>query len=134
MDDQTTEEPQVDIEAIMEEIRAEILAKKLAIPLQNSNLVSARPAGERQLPAEFYDHLYQAGLLFDAAQVKLKVTKNPWPIAGPLLQKLRQKFHELVIFYVNQLGIEQARYNAHLFQAVTILGQELEKQRATSNE
>jgi hypothetical protein len=116
--------PEVDIEAIMREVRAEILAKKSA-RIQNSPLAAG--VGGRRFPPAFYDHLYQAGLTFDVSTVELHVTKIPIPIIGPLVERLRQKFHELVLFYVNRLAAEQADVNESLLNALSIMSQELEQ-------
>jgi hypothetical protein len=116
--------PDVDIETIMREVRAEVLAKKSA-RIKNSPLASG--VGGRRFPPAFYDHLYQAGLTFDVSTVELHVTKVPIPIIGPLLERLRQKFHELVLFYVNKLAAEQAEVNEHLLNAISVLSQELEQ-------
>jgi hypothetical protein len=116
--------PEVDIEAIMSEVRAEILAKKSA-RIQNSPLAAG--VGGRRFPPAFYDHLYQAGLTFDVSMLELHVTKTPLPIIGPLVEKFRQKFHELVLFYVHKLAVEQTKVNEHLLSATAILGQELEQ-------
>jgi hypothetical protein len=116
--------PNVDIEGIMREVRAEVLAKKSA-RIKNSHLASG--VGGRRFSPAFYDHLYQAGLTFDVSTVELHVTKIPIPIIGSIVEKLRQKFHELVLFYVNKLAAEQAEVNEHLLSAVSILSQELEQ-------
>jgi hypothetical protein len=116
--------PEVDIEAIMREVRAEILAKKSA-RIQNSPLAAG--VGGRRFPPAFYDHLYQAGLTFDVSTVELHVTKIPIPIIGPLVERLRRKFHELVLFYVNRLAAEQADVNESLLNALSIMSQELEQ-------
>jgi hypothetical protein len=116
--------PDVDIEAIMREVRAEVLAKKSA-RIQNSPLASG--IGGRRFPPAFYDHLYQAGLTFDVSTVELHVTKIPIPILGPIIESFRQKFHQLVLFYVNKLAADQARVNENLLSALSILSQELEQ-------
>ncbi len=115
--------PDIDIENIMREVRAEVLAKK-STRIQNSPLAAG--VGGRRFPPAFYDHLYQAGLTFDVSTVELNVTKIPIPILGPIIEKLRQKFHELVLFYVNKLAAEQAEVNENLLSAISILSQELE--------
>lgn len=120
---ETNTGPDVDIEAVMREVRAEVLAKKSA-RIQNSPLAAG--VGGRRFPPAFYDHLYQAGLTFDVSTVELHVTKVPIPIIGPIIEKLRQKFHELVLFYVNKLAAEQAEVNENLLSAMSILSQELE--------
>ena len=117
------DKPEVDIETIMRDVRAEVLAKKSA-RIQNSPMASG--VGGRRFPPEFYDHLYQAGLTFDVSTVDLHVTRIPIPIIGPIVEKLRQKFHELVLFYVNKLAADQAEVNENLLSAISILSQELE--------
>ena len=116
--------PDIDIETIMRDVRAEVLAKKSA-RIQNSPLAAG--VGGRRFPAEFYDHLYQAGMIFDVSTVELEVTRIPIPIIGPIIERLRQKFHELVLFYVNRLAAEQAEVNENLLSAISILSQELEQ-------
>jgi hypothetical protein len=120
----TNAAPDVDIETIMREVRAEVLAKKSS-RIKNSPLAAG--VGGRRFPPAFYDHLYQAGLTFDVSTVELHVTKIPIPIFGPIIEKLRQKFHELVLFYVNKLAAEQAEVNEHLLSALSIMSQELEQ-------
>ncbi|MFZ0546353.1 MAG: hypothetical protein WAM60_12990 [Candidatus Promineifilaceae bacterium] len=118
------EGPEVDIEAIMRDVRAEILTKKSA-RIQNGPLSAG--VGGRRFPPAFYDHLYEAGLTFDVSTVELHVTRIPVPIIGSIIEKLRQKLHELVLFYVNKLAAEQAEVNEHLLSALSILSQELEQ-------
>ncbi len=116
--------PDVDIESIMRDVRAEVLAKKSA-RIQNSPLASG--VGGRRFPPAFYDHLYQAGLTFDVSTVELHVTKIPIPIIGTIIESFRQKFHQLVLFYVNKLAAEQTQVNENLLSALSILSQELEQ-------
>jgi hypothetical protein len=119
---ETNAEQPVDIEQIMQEIRAEILAQR--------GLDAAVPTGGKRLPPEFYEHLYQAALGHDQIGVKLHVTPVKIPLIGPLIERLRQAVHQLVLFYVNQLAAEQVQVNRHLLQALRILSEELEKEAA----
>ena len=110
----------VNIETIMQEVRQEILARKLPgglnPPLQ----------GKRFAPA-FYEQLYQASLVQSQLGVKVYITKSPLPLVGGLIDWLRSKFHQLVIFYINQLAEQQADINNHLLQAISLMAQELEE-------
>lgn len=116
----------VDIEVIMQQIRRQILAKKAALgPAQPTSLT---PVGGKRLPPTFYEHLYQAALAHDQVGVKLWVTPVQLPLVGRLLERLRVKFHELVVYYVNQTAAQQIKVNHHLLQALSILSQELEKE------
>jgi hypothetical protein len=115
----TDNEP-IDIERIMQEIRAEILAQR--------GLGAAVPTGGKRLPPEFYEHLYQATLASDQLLIQLHVTPIRLPLIGPLLERLRRMVHQLVLFYVNQLAAQQTEVNGHMLQALSILSQELERQ------
>jgi hypothetical protein len=120
------DEPTVDVEAIMQEIRAEILA-------QRAGGAGAEPivavSGERFSPA-FYEHMYQAGLVYDQIKPNLFVSRSRIPLVGPLLERVRQKIHELVLFYVNQMAADQIRMNTQLLRALSVLAEDLERERA----
>ena len=113
----------IQVEEIMEAIRRQLAERPQTSPTE-SPLLSA-PDGP--LPSAFYQHLHQARLAHDRIEPRVQLTQSTVPIVGGLLQTLRQKLHELVLFYVNQLAANQIRVNAHLLEALTILSQELEK-------
>jgi len=110
----------VNIEEIMQEIRRQILSKKRV------GKPTLPVSGER-LPPEFYEQLYQASLLQGELGVKLFVSRSEVPLFGPLIDKLRGKLHELVLYYVNQSVAQQAQINDHLLRAITLLSQELDE-------
>jgi hypothetical protein len=108
---------ELNVEAIMQEIRQQILAQKGEdLPVQG-----------KKLPAEFYEHLYEAGLIYDQLPVKIHVTKVNIPIVGKLIEWLRGKLHQLVVYYVNQVALEQVKVNRHLIEAIGALGRSLEE-------
>ena len=115
---------EIDVEEIMQQIRARILAQQSTLPRYAETLVDV--SGKRFSP-EFYEHLYQANLAHNQVGVDLHVTPVPLPIVGPLLATLRRKLHELVLFYVNQVTAQQRQVNAHLLQALSLLAQELDE-------
>lgn len=120
------EEPQVKIEEIMKEIRAQIVAKNDAQTAgQGGAGVAVNLTGKR-LPADFYEHLYLARLSYNQLNIKRHVTRSTVPLIGPLLDKLRGALHELVLFYVNQLAAKQIAMNTHLLQALSLLSEEIE--------
>ena len=125
MSEKESSAEEVNIEEIMQEIRQQILEKKDVVWSGNSAAVTVR--GKR-LPPEFYEHLYQATLVHDQIDVRIHVTKVNVPVIGRLLQTLRGKLHELVVFYVNKLAAEQIQFNTHILQAVNLMAQELEKE------
>lgn len=124
-----TDETPINIEAIMQQIRREILAQQAAIGTDGRPLVSIEG---RRLPPEFYEHLVDAALVHDKIGVRLHVTPVNLPLIGPLLATLRTKLHELVIYYVNQVAERQLEFNRHLLQAVNLLAQQLEAEHAAS--
>jgi hypothetical protein len=114
---------EVNIERIMQQIRNQILARKTAVSGHEPPIVNIE--GKR-LPPDFYEHLYQAGLTYDRVDIQMNLTPITIPIIGPILQKIRQKLHELVLFYVNQVAANQIGVNTHLLRALSILSEELE--------
>ncbi|MCB9422041.1 MAG: hypothetical protein H6667_19730 [Ardenticatenaceae bacterium] len=119
------EEPEIiNIEDIMQEIRQQILAKQTTLAKQGGQFPVS---GERFSP-EFYEHLFQAALAYDQTQVKIHVTPHKTPIIGPIIQWVRYKLHELVLFYVNKSAVQQMLVNEHLLQAISIMSQELERE------
>ncbi len=110
----------VNIEEIMQEIRQQILQQrrvgKPPLPVK----------GDRLSP-QFYEQLYQATLLQGEVGVKIQVSPSGVPLIGPIIDKLREKIHELVLFYVNQSVSQQAAINDHILQLITLLSQEMEE-------
>jgi hypothetical protein len=119
MEQQEKNEADVDIEAIMQDIRQQILSQRRVgkgdLPV----------AGRRFSPA-FYEQLYQVGLMQSEIGVTMQVTKSNVPLVGTLIDKVRAKFHQLMLFYAEQVVAQQLPVNEHLLQAVTLLSQELE--------
>lgn len=105
----------VDIENIMQEVRQEILERELP-----GTVLLPRTA--TNLPSEYYEHLYHAALSQGNRDIDLVVTPSKAPIIGPLIDRLRVKFHELVVFYVGQFADKQAETNNHILQALSALG------------
>lgn len=105
----------VDIETIMQGVRQQILDRQLPGQVQ-------LPQEATNLPPEFYEHLFRAALSQGRLDIELDITPSSTPIVGPLVDRLRAKFHELVVFYVNQFAAKQAEMNNHLLQALSVLG------------
>lgn len=123
--DETTQPAEINIEEIMQQIRREILEKQTIVGKGGQPLV---PTGGKRFSPAFYEHLYHAALAHDQIQVKMHVTKVPIPLIGPVIEWLRGKLHELVLFYVNQVAAQQIEVNTHLMHALSILSQDLENE------
>ena len=114
----------VNVEEIMQQIRAEILAQR------QSQLNGDAPQPRlrsNQLAPEFYEHLYQATMLYDQMQVTLHVQKSAVPIFGPLINRLRTAVHMLVLFYVQQLAAKQMAFSKQMLAALNSLSNEMEE-------
>lgn len=105
----------VKIEDVMQEVRRTIMQRQLPGQIQ-------LPEATRNLPPEYYEHLARAGLAQTRLEVDLLVTPSRAPLIGPLIDRLRRKVHELVLFYINRFAANQARVNNHMLQALTVLG------------
>ncbi len=114
----------VDVEAVMRQIRAYIVARRnMAGPTSDVEL----PAFDGRLDAAIYEHLYHAALIHDQISLAINVVPSQTPIIGRVISLFRRKFHELVVYYVNQLAQKQIVFNRHLLGAVNGLTQEVEK-------
>jgi hypothetical protein len=103
--------PAVNIEDIMQEVRDEILSRTLPGRAK-------RPPAPRTLPPDFYEHLYRAGLAQGDLTIKPPIVKSTVPILGPLLDRIRQQFHQLVAYYFDHLAYKQSEINHHVLQAL----------------
>jgi hypothetical protein len=117
-------ETDIDIEEIMQQIRAEIRGRRVGRLVEQGAIV----AGDNlRLPPEFYEHLYQAEEAQQQVLGQLRLSPGGPFLIGPMLQWLRRKFHELVLFYVNESAARQIEVNRHLLQAIILLSREVER-------
>lgn len=125
MSEQAAHEAEINVEAIMQQIRQQIIAKRATVgPAAAGREIAV--TGKR-FPPEFYEHLYQARLALDEVQVPVFVSKSGVPLIGGLIVWLRTKFHELVTYYVNQSAARQVSASEHILRALSLIGQELEE-------
>ena len=115
----------MNVEEIMQSIREHVLRQQTAVSPDQPTI--RRKIQGKALPTEFYEHLHQATLGYDQINVQLDITSTNVPVIGVLLQRIRYKLHELVLFYVNQTAVKQINVNHHLLEAATILAQEVER-------
>ena len=127
MSEQAAHEAEINVEAIMQQIRQQIIAKRAAVGPAAVGGGEIVVTGKR-FPPEFYEHLYQARLALDEVQVPVFVSKSGVPLVGGLIVWLRTKFHELVTYYVNQSAARQTSASEHLLRALSLMGQELEEE------
>ncbi len=118
---------EVNIEAIMQDIRRQILSKKR---IGQADL----PLGGKRFSPAFYEQLYQASLMQSETGVTMLVAKSTVPLLGSLIDMLRSKLHQLVLFYIDQVVSQQTAVNDHLLQAITLMSQELEEEAKQESE
>lgn len=116
-------EAEVNVEAIMQQIRQQIIARRAEVDPDGRDIIVT---GKR-FPPEVYEHLYNARIALEESYVPVLVSKSGVPIIGPLIEWVRGKLHELVIFYVNQSAARQVAASNHLLKALSLMAQELEE-------
>lgn len=114
----------IDVEQIMQEIRSGIIERQAAERGQQP-IVSIHG---HVLPAEFYEHLFLAGLSYDQLTVTPLVTRMSIPVIGRWLEKLRAISHAPVVLYVNQLAGRQQRVNGALLRVLDGFSRQLESE------
>ncbi|MFO7662491.1 MAG: DUF4214 domain-containing protein [Chloroflexota bacterium] len=124
--DADTSPPSVNIEAIMQDVREEILSR--ALPGQAQQM-----AANRTLSPDFYEHLYRAGLAQSELVVKPPIIKSNTQLVGPLLDRFRQQFHQLVSYYFDHIALQQREINHHILQALRSLEQADGGENETNN-
>lgn len=72
-------------------------------------------------PFKYFEHLNRAAYLNNHLQLPVSARSSTAPLIGPLIDRLRGKAHELVVYYVNQQAAKQAELNRHLLSLVAIL-------------
>ena len=114
----------VDVEAVMRQIRAYIIAhRRTAGSAENIEM----PAFDGRLDPAIYEQLYHATMVHDQISLSIHVVPSRTPIVGRFIDLARYKVHELVLYYVNQLAQKQMMFNRHLLGAVNGLVQEIER-------
>jgi hypothetical protein len=125
------EAPDLDVEGIMQEIRARIRARRAEAKAKGLDY-EAYADGLYPLPPntilsrELYEAVRYAGLSHDKVNVEMALTTNRIPVLGDLVQRIRAALHELVLFYVNQLAARQSRFNEQTARALVTLVRDLE--------
>lgn len=125
------EEGNLDSEAIMQEIRARIRARRAEAKAKGLDF-EAYADGLYPLPPDaiFSRDLYEAvqyvALGYDKVNLELALTETRLPLVGGLVQQVRAALHAVVLFYVNRLAARQVRFNEQTARALTVLVRDLE--------
>jgi hypothetical protein len=121
----------IDAEAIMQEIRARLRARRAEAKAQGLDF-EAYADGLYPLPPdaplsrEVYEAVRRLGVGYDKVSVELALTQTRLPVIGGLVQRLRAALHGLVLFYVNRLAARQIQVNEQVARALAALVQDME--------
>jgi hypothetical protein len=125
------EAPDLDTEAIMQEIRARLRARRAEARARGldweayaDGLYPVPPGAV--LSRDLYEAVRHAGLGYDKIPVEMALTETRLPLAGGLAHRLRAALHELVLFYVNRLAARQVQFNEQAARALALLVRDLE--------
>jgi hypothetical protein len=121
----------IDAEAIMQQIRARIRARRaeakargLDFEAYADGLYPLSP--DATLSRDLHEAVRRLGLGYDKVSVELALTETRLPLIGGLVQRVRAAFHALVLFYVNRLAARQIQVNEQATRALTALVRDLE--------
>ena len=109
------------VENIIEDIRRQILTQKF----KEGGKTSQLNLDGNYFSTKFYDNLYQASV--SQQEIRLQVIKSNAPLIGPLIDRLRTMIHQVILFYVNQFVVEQARINQLTVELISEMSVEIEK-------
>jgi hypothetical protein len=128
-------DPQLDVDAIMAEIRAALMKRRAEAEARGVNfddLAMGRyaMADSDRFPMQLHEALQQASLLRDSTQVSLFVTPTTTPVIGGLIQRVRTALHQAILFYVNMSAERQIAFNTETSKALNRLTAAADKQLA----
>jgi hypothetical protein len=122
---------EIDAEAIMQEIRARIRARRaearsrgLDFEAYADGLYPSPP--DAVFSRDLYEAVRYADLGYDKVGVEMALTETRLPLIGGLGHRLRAALHEVVLFYVNRLAARQVRVNEQMARTLTTLVRDLE--------
>jgi len=125
------EAPDLDVEVIMQEIRARVRARRAEATARGLDW-QAYADGLYPLPPDvvlsrdLHEAVRYAGLDYDKIPVEMALVDERLPVVGRLVRRVRAALHELVLFYVNRLAVRQVRFNEQTARALALLVRDLE--------
>lgn len=124
-------DPEIDAEAIMRQIRANIRQRREAARTQGIDFDAFLDGIYHQDQGHFepavYYNIRRMNTMYDRITVKQYVSPRSVPLVGELMQRVRVAMHDLVIYYVNMLGSKQVLFNEALVYMLNDLLAGLEK-------
>ena len=128
-------DPAVDVEAVMNQIRANIRKRRMKAETGDLDLESfAGGLNSGQITSFGHDtdhSLCRLSATYNKINVGLALTASQVPVLGPLWQKVRRSLHHLVLFYVNMAASKQVVYM--FISLIKGLAEENERMKAEVN-
>ena len=111
--------PAEDIQQLEEAIQSHLEARQFSAPNQWSEfMITAVSSSHSQTEnKELISALSQATEYYDQLYVPLDIIDS----SIPLLTRMKQSVHQLVLFYVNKLGEKQTRVNDRILRVINPL-------------
>ncbi len=110
-------DPAVDVEAVMEQIRASIRQRRIKAEAEGVGLEELEGLSLGQIVSfdhDTYHNLRRLNISYSKTNVGLFLTASRVPVVGALWQKIRRNFHHLVLFYANMVASKQAVFNKYV--------------------
>lgn len=125
-------DPNIDAEAIMRKIRANIRQRKQQAEAKGIDYEAfVEGLYTSDVTARFDHNLYydirRMSVGYDKVGVGLSVSERSIPIIGGVIQRFRRSLHTLVIYYVNMLAGQQVRFNELVVRTTTSMVKTLEE-------
>jgi hypothetical protein len=123
-------DPEIDVEAIMRQIREKIRERREEAEAQGIDIDSLA-AGDHD--RRFDDDLYREMRQVSASASQMGVILSPAekdgiPILSVLSNRIRLAMHQLVVYYVNMLAAQQNHHNGQLVRLLMKLVRGLERE------
>ena len=104
----------VDVQMVMDRIRESMVEGALDAGVEYPTYAAAR-ARSGDLPTLFSEELYyqleQANLNYDRVLAELSLVESQMPLLGTFINRFKQEFHQLVVYYVNMVAERQVTVN-----------------------
>jgi hypothetical protein len=127
-------DPEIDPQAIMTEIRQRIQERRASagydnrtFPAFGAAMICPEPPDGLPYSPDLYHHLRQVNSLYSEVETTSILAPSPAtrvPILGRFWKLIREQAHGLVLFYVNRSLGHQVKVNRHLVSIVNALTEE----------
>ncbi|MBP8000418.1 MAG: hypothetical protein KA314_18105 [Chloroflexi bacterium] len=131
-------DPEIDGEALMNEIRGRITRRRQELGYDNRRFpafgTTDYPGEPDDIPYDefLHYHLRQVNRIYNQVETQPLLTDSPStriPVLGRIWRLIRGGAHNLVLFYVNRNITQQVNVNRHLISVINRLTAQLQEQQ-----